>query len=453
MENNEFIEKKSGKKKIIIIIIIVLLIILLFGGGYFFLKSKTDPNTYLTKLSNDITTYIDSYYNSFQTLNKNYSGNDFKLAGNMQFTTNASDLEVLNSYSIDYDFLGSLSQEEIQIALDLLEDENSLLNGTFYLNNEALYLESLDLYDQILRISELDENIFALINDTSYSNKDIINSINNFIKYYFEALKLSEFSSQIEGLYKVRFNFSITDSNVSNITNKFNELIENDKILKSLLEENEDNFSINFKPVDMEILVNIFSGEIYEFKSDNGVNLLEITKDENEDNKYLINDGSNTHQLLIQENGITLSLYDDELLTYTYSFVTSDSNFTFNLTDANNDLEIVIKEVNDNTLSMAFNYKNKDENSGFDLNATINYTNNGYQMEFLGDIINHDEKVGCTITGEYIAGDNLLEKTDLSDYKDIETLTDTELNTITEKLMEKLANAKFLELLAGNSSL
>lgn len=63
----------------------------------------------------------------------------------MQFTTNASDLEVLNSYSIDYDFLGSLSQEEIQIALDLLEDENSLLNGTFYLNNEALYLESLDL--------------------------------------------------------------------------------------------------------------------------------------------------------------------------------------------------------------------------------------------------------------------------------------------------------------------
>ena len=38
----------------------------------------------------------------------------------------------------------------------------------------------------------------------------------------------------------------------------------------------------------MEILVNIFSGEIYEFKSDNGVNLLEITKDENEDNKYLI---------------------------------------------------------------------------------------------------------------------------------------------------------------------
>ena len=452
MENNEFVEKKKNKK-LIVIIIIVLLIAILGVGSYLFIRTKTNPTSYLSELSNDVTSYIDNYFNSFQTLNKNFSGDDFKFTGNMQFTTDVTDFEVLNNYSINYDFLGSFKKEEVQMTLDLLEDNNSLLDSTFYLNNEALYFKSLDLYNQILRISKLDENIFALINDTSYSNKDIINSINNFIKYYFEALKLSEFSSQIEGLYKVRFNFSITDSNVSNITNKFNELIENDKILKSLLEENEDNFSINFKPVDMEILVNIFSGEIYEFKSDNGVNLLEITKDENEDNKYLINDGSNTHQLLIQENGITLSLYDDELLTYTYSFVTSDSNFTFNLTDANNDLEIVIKEVNDNTLSMAFNYKNKDENSGFDLNATINYTNNGYQMEFLGDIINHDEKVGCTITGEYIAGDNLLEKTDLSDYKDIETLTDTELNTITEKLMEKLANAKFLELLAGNSSL
>ena len=452
MENNEFVEKKKNKK-LIVIIVIVLLIAILGVGSYLFIRTKIDPSSYLSKLSNDVTSYIDNYFNSFKTLNKNFSGDDFKFTGNMQFTTDVTDLEVLNSYSIDYDFLGSIKQEELQMSLDLLEDNNSLLDSTFYLNDEALYFKSLDLYNQILRISKLDENIFALINDTSYSNKDIINSINNFIKYYFEALKLSEFSSQIEGLYKVRFNFSITDSNIENVTNKFNELVESDKILKNLLEGNEDNFSINFAPVDMEILVNIFTGEIYEFKSDNGVNLLEITKDENEDNKYLINDGSNTHQLLIQENGITLSLYDDELLTYTYSFVTSDSNFTFNLTDANNDLEIVIKEVNDNTLSMAFNYKNKDENSGFDLNATINYTNNGYQMEFLGDIINHDEKVGCTITGEYIAGDNLLEKTDLSDYKDIETLTDTELNTITEKLMEKLANAKFLELLAGNSSL
>ena len=452
MENNEFVEKKKNKK-LIVIIVIVLLIAILGVGSYLFIRTKIDPSSYLSKLSNDITSYIDNYFNSFQTLNKNFTGDEFKLTGNMQFTTDATDLEVLNSYSIDYDFLGSIKQEELQMSLDLLEDENSLLNGTFYLNNEALYLEVSDLYEKILRISELDENIFALNSDISYSSKDVINSINNFIKYYFEALKLSEFSSQIEGLYKVRFNFSITDSNVSNITNKFNELVDSDKILKNLLEGNEDNFSINFAPVDMEILVNIFTGEIYEFKSDNGVNSLEIIKDENEDNKYLIKDGNDTHQLLIQENGITLSLYDDELLTYTYSFVTSDSNFTFNLTDANNDLEIVIKEVNDNTLSMAFNYKNKDENSGFDLNATINYTNNGYQMEFLGDIINHDEKVGCTITGEYIAGDNLLEKTDLSDYKDIETLTDTELNTITEKLMEKLANAKFLELLAGNSSL
>lgn len=109
----------------------------------------------------------------------------------------------------------------------------------------------------------------------------------------------------------------------------------------------------------MEILVNIFTGEIYEFKSDNGVNSLEITKDENEDNKYLIKDGNDTHQLLIQENGITLSLYDEELLTYTLSLTTSDKNFTFNLTDASNDLELVIRETNGSTLNMAFIMKIK----------------------------------------------------------------------------------------------
>ena len=452
MENNEFVEKKKNKK-LIAIIVIVLLIAILGVGSYLFIRTKIDPSSYLSKLSNDVTSYIDNYFNSFQTLNKNFTGDEFKLTGNMQFTTDATDLEVLNSYSIDYDFLGSVKQEELQMTLDLLEDENSLLNGTFYLNNEALYLESLDLYDQILRISELDENIFALNSDTSYTNDDIINSINNFIKYYFEALKLSDFSSQIEGLYTVRFNFSITDNNIENVTNKFNELVESDKILKNLLEGNEDNFSINFAPVDMEILVNIFTGEIYEFKSDNGVNSLEITKDENEDNKYLIKDGNDTHQLLIQENGITLSLYDEELLTYTLALTTSDKNFTFNLTDASNDLELVIRETNDSTLNMAFNYENKEYDIGLDLNATINYTNNGYKMEMLEDIIVEGEKIGCTITGEYIVGDNLLEKTDLSAYKDIETLTDTELNEIIENLMEKLANAKFLELLAGNSSL
>lgn len=452
MENNEFVEKKKNKK-LIVIIVIVLLIAILGVGSYLFIRTKIDPSSYLSKLSNDITSYIDNYFNSFQTLNKNFTGDEFKLTGNMQFTTDATDLEVLNSYSIDYDFLGSIKQEELQMSLDLLEDENSLLNGTFYLNNEALYLEVSDLYEKILRISELDENIFALNSDISYSSKDVINSINNFIKYYFEALKLSDFSSQIEGLYTVRFNFSITDNNIENVTNKFNELVESDKILKNLLEGNEDNFSINFAPVDMEILVNIFTGEIYEFKSDNGVNSLEITKDENEDNKYLIKDGNDTHQLLIQENGITLSLYDEELLTYTLALTTSDKNFTFNLTDASNDLELVIRETNDSTLNMAFNYENKEDDIGLDLNATINYTSNGYKMEMLEDIIVEGEKIGCTITGEYIAGDNLLEKTDLSDYKDIETLTDTELNTIKEKLMEKLANAKFLELLAGNSSL
>lgn len=452
MENNEFVEKKKNKK-LIVIIVIVLLIAILGVGSYLFLRTKIDPSSYLSKLSRDVTSYIDNYFNSFQTLNKNFTGDEFKLTGNMQFTTDATDLEVLNSYSIDYDFLGSIKQEELQMTLDLLEDENSLLNGTFYLNNEALYLEVSDLYEKILRISELDENIFALNSDISYSSKDVINSINNFIKYYFEALKLSDFSSQIEGLYTVRFNFSITDNNIENVTNKFNELVESDKILKNLLEGNEDNFSINFAPVDMEILVNIFTGEIYEFKSDNGVNSLEITKDENEDNKYLIKDGNDTHQLLIQENGIILSLYDEELLTYTLALTTSDKNFTFNLTDASNDLELVIRETNDSTLNMAFNYENKEDDIGLDLNATINYTNNGYKMEMLEDIIVEGEKIGCTITGEYIVGDNLLEKTDLSAYKDIETLTDTELNTITEKLMEKLANAKFLELLAGNSSL
>lgn len=452
MENNEFVEKKKNKK-LIVIIVIVLLIAILGVGSYLFIRTKIDPSSYLSKLSNDITSYIDNYFNSFQTLNKNFTGDEFKLTGNMQFTTDATDLEVLNSYSIDYDFLGSIKQEELQMSLDLLEDENSLLNGTFYLNNEALYLEVSDLYEKILRISELDENIFALNSDISYSSKDVINSINNFIKYYFEALKLSDFSSQIEGLYTVRFNFSITDNNIENVTNKFNELVESDKILKNLLEGNEDNFSINFAPVDMEILVNIFTGEIYEFKSDNGVNSLEITKDENEDNKYLIKDGNDTHQLLIQENGITLSLYDEELLTYTLALTTSDKNFTFNLTDASNDLELVIRETNDSTLNMAFNYENKEYDIGLDLNATINYTNNGYKMEMLEDIIVEGEKIGCTITGEYIVGDNLLEKTDLSAYKDIETLTDTELNEIIENLMEKLANAKFLELLAGNSSL
>lgn len=452
MENNEFVEKKKNKK-LIVIIVIVLLIAILGVGSYLFIRTKIDPSSYLSKLSNDVTSYIDNYFNSFQTLNKNFTGDEFKLTGNMQFTTDATDLEVLNSYSIDYDFLGSIKQEELQMSLDLLEDDNSLLNGTFYLNNAALYLESLDLYDQILRISELDENIFALNSDTSYTNDDIINSINNFIKYYFEALKLSDFSSQIEGLYTVRFNFSITDSNIENITNKFNELVESDKILKNLLEGNEDNFSFNFAPVDMEILVNIFTREIYEFKSDNGVNSLEITKDENEDNKYLIKDGNDTHQLLIQENGITLSLYDEELLTYTLSLTTSDKNFTFNLTDASNDLELVIRETNDSTLNMAFNYENKEDDIGLDLNATINYTNNGYKMEMLEDIIVEGEKIGCTITGEYIVGDNLLEKTDLSAYKDIETLTDTEFSEIVENLMEKLANAKILELLAGNSSL
>ena len=452
MENNEFVEKKKNKK-LIAIIVIVLLIAILGVGSYLFIRTKIDPSSYLSKLSRDVTSYIDNYFNSFQTLNKNFTGDEFKLTGNMQFTTDATDLEVLNSYSIDYDFLGSVKQEELQMTLDLLEDENSLLNGTFYLNNEALYLEVSDLYEKILRISELDENIFALNSDTSYTNDDIINSINNFIKYYFEALKLSDFSSQIEGLYTVRFNFSITDNNIENVTNKFNELVESDKILKNLLEGNEDNFSINFAPVDMEILVNIFTGEIYEFKSDNGVNSLEITKDENEDNKYLIKDGNDTHQLLIQENGITLSLYDEELLTYTLALTTSDKNFTFNLTDASNDLELVIRETNDSTLNMAFNYENKEYDIGLDLNATINYTNNGYKMEMLEDIIVEGEKIGCTITGEYIVGDNLLEKTDLSAYKDIETLTDTELNEIIENLMEKLANAKFLELLAGNSSL
>ena len=452
--SDEFIEKKS---KVKVIITIVIILVILGGCGYFgyslVKREILNPNKYLVNTKDYLVKSINSKFDNIEIDNKNIK--DSKETGNISFKTNNKDMDYFNKFSINYNVLSSIEKEEIQTKVSFNESGNSILDGNIYLQKESIYLDSKDLYNKVLLLGKLDTNIFNSFkenNSNGISIKDIKSIISNYISYILLSLAESDTKSEFVEIFKVKYTYEITNSNVSKVQNKFNELIDKDENLKLLLKENNINLDIEFKPIKIEITKSIGTGEIYNLYISGEDIDFNLERDEKNRDLYHIKDGEDTGTLEINKDTWTLQEFKNEELKLTIKMVNNNDLFKISITDNNTDISIGLKEVNKDTLNVTFVVKVKgEEEVSIDLSGTIQKEENGLNTSIIIDILINEEKIRMNINDKIEYGDNLLESVDVSNYSEYDKLSEKEVNTIYENLYKKLDGSMLLDLMSQDN--
>ena len=104
-----------------------------------------------------------------------------------------------------------------------------------------------------------------------------------------------------------------------------------------------------------------------------------------------------------------------------------------------------------NKFNITFSANLKD--GSLDLTTSINKKGNVYNIVGILDINSNGEKFRIKLDGNGESKDNLLESKDVSNAIDINTLSESEQNKISEKFMKKLNGSKLLELLSENNNI
>lgn len=450
---NEFVEK-NGKKKIAIVVLIIGFLFIGLGVGYhLFTKEILDTNKYLTKVNNMLTGYIDNVFDRFSILDiKN--DKESKSTGNLSFKTDIKELEDLNSYGLDYSLTSSVEKEEVQFYLSLLEDKKDILNGTFYLNKDTMYFNSVDLYEKVLGLN-LGTNIFEVLKEVEtekLSLEDINTIVNNLFKYYFEAMKLSKSTSEIVEFTKVKYTYELNESNIESVKNKFSELIKKDEKIGKLFKDSEDDITVD--SVKFEIVMGIINNKLYNLNILSDEEEIRITNDKEETDKYTITGLDNKINFYVKKDKMIFKIYEGEELS-TLELLFNDKQISIDLVASNNSINFTFKNIGKDTIGLAINVNIKEDESEMivDVNSEIKKNSSGYVSKVLGDFKMDNQKISFSLNDNTIYGSDLLTSSSFDSYVDINTLTEDDFSVILSNLMKKLEGTKLGDLLSGSTEM
>ncbi len=452
--SDEFVEKKSVGK----IIFIILLILVILGGigfgGYTFIKNNLlNPSKYLITTKDYL---LDRVYKPFSFFKEKDAKLDEKLDGTISFITNNKEMDYLNHLGVNFNVLASVDKEEMQSNIDLLENDNSILNTSFIIKEDSMYLDSKDLYEKTLLLGKMNTNFFK---DLKNDNKDISISdlntlINNYTKYIVEAILEGDVKTEIVDVYKVRFTYEINDKNIDKVQKKYDEYINKDKLIDKLLKEekiNKEFFNIKFSPLKIVILKSIGTGEIYKLEINGNDTNFVMELDTDKRGYYKFYDGKMHGTLEIKNDTYTFKIYENDILTLTIKLTINDELIKFIITGSDVDISFSVKEEAKDTLNVSFIVKQNNLFS-MDLSGTIKRNKIGYNLSFITDFLVNEEKFKMKFIGNITYGENLLTKKELGDVINIESLSEKEQEKISENLYKKLEKTKFLELFMGESN-
>ena len=286
--------------------------------------------------------------------------------------------------------------------------------------------------------------------------EDIKTAINKYLDFLITALKETKMESEIVSLYQVKYIYEINDSNCNIIQSKYDELIKNDKKIQLLIEKgtiDKDFFNIKFSNFKVEIIKSIFMNKIYKLEISNKEGQVFLLENDLEfENMYYITSKDGKGTLTIDNDTYTLQWFEDEVLVYTFKLTNDDKLFKFNVTSEDTDFVISLKEEKKDSFSMTLLLKQKDGMS-LDLSGTMSKVDNKYNIDFVVDFMENDEKIRIKLDGNLEYDKNLLTNKDVSHAVDINKLSEKEQEEIYNNLYKKLQGTKLLELLTNKDSI
>ena len=298
INSNNNIVNNSVKKKnkgLIIGLVIAIVVLLIVVGGFVYIKSTYNAKSFLNKNAKNIIASIDKSFDVLSInddLIDNFDKYDMINDTNIALTTSSTTLKSLNNLQINLNEKSNINDNYLSLDLGLKQNNESIKETVVY-NNNKIYLNSKDIFDSPL-YTTLDENIFANTQEyvdmvKNFSNiNDLENSMKNIVKYVASALEQANMNTKTSGL-NITYTYEINEKNYNKVIDKFIELVKNDKIIMSYLENDTSILdSLKDSPINIvfEITIKALTNEVQSFVLDVEGSKLEGTKVEK--NKYKI---------------------------------------------------------------------------------------------------------------------------------------------------------------------
>lgn len=441
LDFEDFREKKS-KKGLVITLIIVLIILLLSIGSFLFIKNKYTASSFLDQSSKNINTFINEVFEGI-TINKDYLDNidkyDVISDSNIKLTTASSELKDLNNLEIGLKTNQSLKNNYLDIDISLKQDTGTL-TGTLAIDNNKIYIDSKDIINKVL-ITKSDEDLFGNVDEyteklKSYAKYDIESIANNIVKYLFESLKEANLNTKYNGL-NVIYTYEINDTNKDKINDKFMKLVNEDKVLSDIINENN---AITLENVKITIEVNMLNNTVENFtiKSDES----EIKGVKIDKNKYKITSDEDEYEVEVTKEKIVINGKDENNNPAQAKIETSDNKAMLVYTTNDMSLDITINSEKKNTSNIEIKINSENIKTNGNLTITSDEKNKTSEISGKLNLSYNDYSITLDIKNNGKYGNNLVTKKNYNNAIDIENVTEEDSLTITTNLMDKISKFK-----------
>lgn len=441
LDFEDFREKKS-KKGLVITLIIVLIILLLSIGSFLFIKNKYTASSFLDQSSKNINTFINEVFEGI-TINKDYLDNidkyDVINDSNIKLTTASSELKDLNNLEIGLKTNQSLKNNYLDMDISLKQDTGTL-TGTLAIDNNKIYIDSKDIINKVLT-TKSDEDLFGNVDEyteklKSYAKYDIESIANNIVKYLFESLKEANLNTKYNGL-NVIYTYEINDTNKDKINDKFMKLVNEDKVLSDII--NEDN-AITLENVKITIEVKMLNNTVKNFtiKSDES----EIKGVKIDKNKYKITSDEDEYEVEVTKEKIVINGKDENNNPAQAKIETSDNKAMLVYTTNDMSLDITINSEKKNTSNIEIKINSENIKTNGNLTITSDEKNKTSEISGKLNLSYNDYSITLDIKNNGKYGNNLVTKKNYNNAIDIENVTEEDSLTITTNLMDKISKFK-----------
>lgn len=449
INSNNNIVNNSVKKKnkgLIIGLVIAIVVLLIVVGGFVYIKSTYNAKSFLNKNAKNIIASIDKSFDVLSInddLIDNFDKYDMINDTNIALTTSSTTLKSLNNLQINLNEKSNINDNYLSLDLGLKQNNESI-KGTVVYNNNKIYLNSKDIFDSPL-YTTLDENIFANTKEyvdmvKNFSNiNDLENSMKNIVKYVASALEQANMNTKTSGL-NITYIYEINEKNYNKVIDKFIELVKNDKIIMSYLENDTSILdSLKDSPINIvfEITIKALTNEVQSFVLDVEGSKLEGTKVEK--NKYKIVGEDTELYLECKDDVITITEGTNKI-----SIEVSNKKLGLAANVENSIIELALQNDKKNSTITA----NIDiEGVKVNCNVKVKEDSKNNKSDATGkiDVTYNNENIVIDFTNKMEYGKNKITKSDITNAKDFEQLADSETSTIMLNLYSKLKAFDFFK--------
>lgn len=449
INSNNNIVNNSVKKKnkgLIIGLVIAIVVLLIVVGGFVYIKSTYNAKSFLNKNAKNIIASIDKSFDVLSInddLIDNFDKYDMINDTNIALTTSSTTLKSLNNLQINLNEKSNINDNYLSLDLGLKQNNESI-KGSIVYNNNKIYLNSKDIFDSPL-YTTLDENIFANTQEyvdmvKNFSNiNDLENSMKNIVKYVASALEQANMNTKTSGL-NITYTYEINEKNYNKVIDKFIELVKNDKIIMSYLENDTSILdSLKDSPINIvfEITIKALTNEVQSFALVVEGSKLEGTKVEK--NKYKIVGEDTELYLECKDDVITITEGTNKI-----SIEVSNKKLGLAANVENSIIELALQNDKKNSTITA----NIDiEGVKVNCNVKVKEDSKNNKSDATGkiDVTYNNENIVIDFTNKMEYGKNKITKSDITNAKNFEQLADSETSTIMLNLYSKLGAFDFFK--------